>query len=62
MPQGPVAHAAPGGVAHLAILQMKSRNWESGRDCRRVAMQMGDDDVPDVVGVDAKARQRIDRN
>jgi len=26
-----------------------------------VVMQMGDDDIPDRVGVDAEARQRLDR-
>ena len=61
MPQHAKAHAAPGGVAHLAILQMKPRVRKAIEIAGMVVMQMGDDDVPDVVGTDAEARQRIDR-
>ena len=61
MPQHAVAHAAPGRVAHLAVLQMKPRVGEAIEIAGVVVMQMGDDDVPDAVGRDAKVRQRIDR-
>jgi len=61
MPQHAVTHAAPGGVAHLAILQMKPRIGKAVEIAGVIVMQMGDDHVLDVVGVDAKACQRIDR-
>ena len=61
MAQRAEAHAAPGGVAHLAVLQMKSRIGKAIEIAGVIVMQMGDDDVPDVVGLDPEARQRIDR-
>ena len=61
MPQHAVAHAAPGRVAHLAVLQMKPRVREAVEIAGVVVMQMGDDDVLDAVGLDAEIRQRIDR-
>ena len=61
MPQHAVAHAAPGRVAHLAVLQMKPRVGEAIEIAGVVVMQMGDDDVLDRVGLDAEIRQRIDR-
>ena len=61
MPQQPKAHAAPGGEAHLAILQMKPRIGKAIEIAGVVVMQMGDDDVSDVVGAHPKGRQRIDR-
>ena len=54
MPQHAVAHAAPGGVAHLAILQMKARIGEAVEIAGVVVMQMRDHDIPDAVGLDAK--------
>ena len=45
MPQQAVAHAAPGRVAHLAILQMEPRIGEAIEIAGVVVMQMGDDDV-----------------
>ena len=61
MPQRAKAHAAPGGVAHLAILQMKPRVRKQIEIAGMVVMQMGDDDVLDRLGRDAEARQRLDR-
>ena len=61
MPEHAGAHAAPGGVAHLAILQMEPRMGETVEIAGVIVMQMGDDDVPDAVGLDAKALERIDR-
>ena len=40
---------------------MKPRVGEAIEIAGVVVMQMGDDDVPDAVGLDAKVRQRIDR-
>ena len=61
MPHHAVAHAAPGRVAHLAVLQMKPRVGETIEIAGVVVMQMGDDDVLDGVGRNAKFLQRIDR-
>jgi hypothetical protein len=61
MPQGAVAHAAPGGIAHLAVLQMKPGIGEAIEIAGVIVVQMGDDDVPDVVSLDPEGRQRIDR-
>ncbi len=61
MPQRPKTHAAPGGVAHLAILQMKSRVRKQIEIAGVVIMQMSDDDVLDRIGQYAEARQRLDR-
>ena len=61
MPQHAVAHAAPGRVAHLAVLQMEPRVGEAIEIAGVVVVQMGDDDVLDRVGLDAETRQRIDR-
>ena len=61
MPQGAVAHAAPGGIAHLAVLQMKPRIGEAVEIAGVIVMQMGDDHVADIVGLDAERRQRVDR-
>ena len=55
MPQRAEAHAAPGGIAHLAFLQMKPRVGKAIEIAGMVVMQMGDDDVLDVVGLDAEA-------
>src|SRR4030088_228767 len=57
MSQRAEANAAPGGVAHLAVLQMKPRLGKAVEIAGVVEMQMGDDDVLDAVGVDAKARK-----
>src|SRR5450631_479738 len=61
MPLRAKAHAAPGGVAHLAVLQMKSRIGEAIEIAGVVIMQMRDDDVLEAVGLYAETRQRIDR-
>ena len=61
MPHQAVAHAAPRRVAHLAILQMEARIGKAIEIAGVVVMQMGDDDVADRIGLDAKACQRIDR-
>ena len=61
MTQHAVAHAAPGGVAHLAVLQMKSRIGKQLEIAGVVIVQMGDHDIPDGFGADAEARQRLDR-
>ena len=61
MPQCAVAHAAPGGVAHLAVLQMKPRVGEAVEIAGVVVMQMGDDHVLDVVSLDPEGIKRIDR-
>ena len=61
MPQHAVAHAAAGGVAHLAFLQMKPRIGKAVEIAGMIVMQMGDDDVLDAVGLDAETLQRIDR-
>src|ERR1700726_1858956 len=61
MAQRPEAYAAPGGIAHLAVLQMKSRVRKQIEIAGVVVMQMGDDDVLEVVSLDAKPRQRLNR-
>ena len=61
MPQHAVAHAAPGRVAHLAVLQMKPRVGEAIEIAGVVVMQMGDDHVANGVGRHAEIRQRVDR-
>ena len=61
MPEHAGAHAAPGRVAHLAILQMEPRMRKTVEIAGVIVMQMADDNVPDAVGLDAKAFQRIDR-
>src|SRR6476620_11076557 len=61
MAQRAKTHAAPRGVAHLAILQVKARTGKEIEIAGVVVMQMGDDDVLDRVCLDAKARQRVDR-
>ena len=38
-------HVAPGGVRHLAILQVEARLWEEIEIADVVVVQMGDDDV-----------------
>ena len=50
MPQHAIAHAAPGRVAHLAVLQMEPRVGEAIEIAGVVVMQMRDDDVLDRVG------------
>jgi hypothetical protein len=48
-------------AAHLAVLQVKSRVGKPVEIAGVVIMQMGDDDVPDGVGADAEACQRVHR-
>ena len=61
MPQHAVAHAAPGRVAHLAVLQVKARVGEAIEIAGVVVVQMGDDDVLDAGGGNAEIFQRVDR-
>src|ERR1700733_14922749 len=61
MTQAAETHAAPGGEAHLAILQMKARVRKQIEIAGVVVVQMGNDDIPDGVGANAEARQRIHR-
>ena len=51
MPDQAVAHAAPGRVAHLAVLQMEPRIGEAIEIAGVVVMQMGDDDVADRIAL-----------
>src|ERR1700722_17872671 len=60
VPQHTMAHAAPGGVAHLAILQMKSGARKAIEIAGMIVMQMRDDDISDVVGAHVEARQCVD--
>ena len=59
VPQHAVAHATPGGINDLAFLQMKPRLRKAIEIAGMVVMQMGNDDVPDAVGLDAEAIKRI---
>ena len=61
MPQHAVAHAAPGRVAHLAVLQMKPRVREAIEIAGVVIVQVGDDHVANRAGGHAEIRQRVDR-
>ena len=61
MAQHAVAHAAPGRVAHLAVLQMEACVREAVEIAGVVVMQMGDDDVADSDGLDTEALKRIHR-
>ena len=61
MPKQAVAHAAPGRVAHLAVLQMEARVREAVEIAGVVVMQVSDDDVADRLRGHAKTFQRIDR-
>ena len=51
----------PGGVAHLAILQMEAGVGKAIEIARMVIMQVGDDNVADRIGLDTKTGERIDR-
>ena len=44
----------PGRVAHLAILQMEARVGKAIEIAGMVVMQVGDDNVADRIGLDAK--------
>ena len=61
MPQRPETHAAPGGIVHLAILQVKTRIRKQVEIAGVIVMQMGNNDVLDIAGPDAEARQRVHR-
>jgi hypothetical protein len=61
VPQQAGAHAAARGIGHLAILQMKPRLGKTVEIAGMVVVQMGDDDILDVGGLDTEAFQRIDR-
>ena len=60
MPQRSETHAPPGGVAHLAILQVKPRVRKQIKIAGVVVMQMGNDDVLDLVRLDTEPGQRFD--
>ena len=61
MPQHAVTHAAPGRVAHLAVLQMEPGIGKAIEIAGVVVVQMGDDHVLDAVRLDAEVFERIDR-
>ena len=52
-----VTHAAPGGVRHLAVLQVVSRARKEVVVAGVVVVQVGDDDVLDLARIDADRLQ-----
>ena len=54
-----MAHAAAGGVGHLAILQMIARARKQIVVAAMVVVQVADDDVLDALGRDAKREQAV---
>ena len=61
MPQHAVAHAAAGGIAHLALLEMKPCGRKAIEIAGVVVMQMGNDNILDAVGLDPETIQRVNR-
>jgi hypothetical protein len=60
MPQDPVAHAAPGRIAHLPILQMEARTGKAVEIAGVIIVQVRDDNIPDICGAHPEPRKRID--
>jgi len=58
-PQRAVAHAAPGGIGHLAVLQVIARLREQVVVAAMVAVQVADDDVLDTLRRDAERGQPL---
>ena len=56
-----VAHVAAGRIGHVAILEMKARARQTVEIAGVIVMQMRDDDVGDLVGIDVEQTQRLDR-
>ena len=54
-----MAHAAPGGVGHFAVLQMIPRLRKQIVIAAMVVMQMADDDVLDRLRRDAERRKPV---
>ena len=54
-----VAHAAAGGVGHLGVLHVIARVGEQVVVAGVVLMHVGDDDVLDLVGLDAERLQPL---
>src|ERR1051325_5799372 len=54
-----VAHAAAGAVMHLLVLQVVAGAREQVDIAAMVVVHVADDDVLDLVGVDAEALQRL---
>ncbi len=60
--QAPVAHVAAGSVGHLPVLQVEGRTGKDLEVADVVVVQMGDDHVLDLAGVDpecCQARLRV---
>ena len=56
-----VAHVPAGGELHLLVLQMEARLGEFVPVADMVVVQVGDDDVLDLLGVDAEIAQQVGR-
>ena len=57
-----MAHVPAGGELHLLVLQMEARLGEAVPVADMVVVQMGDDDVLDLLGVDAEMGQQVGRD
>ena len=56
-----MAHLAPGGERHLAVLQVEAGVREQPEVADMVVVQVRDDDVPHARRLDAEDRQGLDR-
>jgi hypothetical protein len=61
MTQGAKAHATPGGVAHLAVLHVKSSVRKQVEIAGVIVMQVGHDDILDCLGGNPESHQRLHR-
>jgi hypothetical protein len=57
--QQAMAHAPPGGIGHLGVLQVKARGREQVVVAGVIVMEMGEDDLLDRVGLDADRLQTV---
>ena len=60
-PQQLMAHAPAGSISHLAILNVKTRIRETVEITRVIVMQMRQDHVGHLSGIDTDQRQRVRR-
>src|SRR4051812_11488184 len=61
MRQPRITHEAPRGIRQFTLLEMKSRVREAVEIAHMVVMQMGQDDILDVAGVDSERADRLHR-
>jgi hypothetical protein len=59
--EGVLAHVAAGGELHLLVLQVEARLGEAVPVADVIVVQVGDDDVLDLPGVDVEVLQQFGR-